>query len=94
MNNCKCFHHVFVKILGVLGVLAAIAFLYTAWSGKLLIGMSATGYFDHVVVFSLLMFCSGKMCRCCCGVGCGKNCNSGMCMPGHDHGSMDKSKMM
>ncbi len=93
MNNCKCFHHIFAKILGVLGGLAAIGFLYAAWSGKLLLGMSATGYFDHVVVFSLLMF-GTRSCKCCCDVGCGKDCGGGYCMPEHDHSMMNKDKMM
>ncbi|MEK7583103.1 MAG: hypothetical protein AAB483_01705 [Patescibacteria group bacterium] len=88
MNNCKCFHHGFAKVMSVLAGLAAIAFLYTAWSGNLLFDMPGDGYFAHVVVFSLVMF-GTKMCKCCCDAGCGKGCGSGICMPGNnDHKTM------
>ena len=92
VNQCRCGHHVFTKILTVLGVLAAIAFLYTAWSNNYLWGMEMDSYFEHVVVFSLLML-GTRSCKCCCDVGCGKNCGTGMCMPGKDMG-MNKDKGM
>lgn len=74
-GQCKCFHHGFVKVLSVLGFLAALAFLYTAWGGEgtTLLGMDSLGYFMHVVVFTLMMY-GTKWCRCCCG-----NCNTGPC---------------
>jgi len=92
MNNCKCGHHGFAKLLMALGGLSALAFLYTAWSHSTLLGLDINDYFEHVVVFSLMMF-GTKWCRCCCDTGCGKNCESGVCLPGKDMG-MNKDKIV
>ena len=67
MNNCKCGHHGFAKLLMALGGLSALAFLYTAWSHSTLLGLDINDYFEHVVVFSLMMRSEerrvGKECR-------------------------------
>ncbi len=97
--NCKCPHHKLATLIGVLTWVAALFFLWTAWKSTLIFGMSAGGYFDHVVIFALLGFgLMSGMCKCCwrgmkggssCSCRCG-DCSGGKCDSRHgsDHQNM------
>ena len=82
-KKCGCFHHTFAKVLSIVGGIAALLFLFTAWLDTTVFGMDMTAYFEHVIVFTLVVW-GTKMCKCCCDTGCGKSCDSGMCMPGRN----------
>lgn len=87
-KKCRCPHHIFAKIVMGLGGIATILFLYTVWSGKLLFDLGSDAYFQHIIAFAILAWSTTRFCKCCCDMGCGKNCGTGMCMPTHDHGDM------
>ena len=61
-GQCKCFHHVFAKVLMILGFVAAILFLYTAWFKTLVWGADYGFYFMHVIVFAIMGWGS-RACR-------------------------------
>ncbi len=62
---CKCPHHKFAMLLGLLGFVAAVLFFYTAWAATPVFGFDYDYYFQAVVVLSLMMFGMNKSCRCC-----------------------------
>ena len=95
-KNCKCVHHVIVKILVVLAWLSAIGFLIAS-KKDMFLNYVNTDWFYHVVVFTLLAF-STKFCGCCwrgkmgnavCNCSC-NNCEGGKCEGSHgeDHRNM------
>ncbi|MEX1064066.1 MAG: hypothetical protein WD898_00565 [Candidatus Paceibacterota bacterium] len=89
----KCGHHMVAKLLLVLAWLAALGFWLAMWKGMFW-NVEPTGWFSHVVVFSLLAFgtkfCScysknrmmgGMKCDCSC-----NDCEGGMCEGKHKEG--------
>ena len=76
-NNCKCGHHKFGKLVGILACLSAIGFWVSTWKGGSLFGISEIHYFKEVVVFGLIHLIMQKGCSCCCG-GCGTCSVEGM----------------
>lgn len=76
-GECKCFHHVFVKVIGVIAAAAAVLFFWTAIGGSMVLGFDDAFYFQSVIVLALVMH-GGKFCGCCSGHGAGFSCKDCM----------------
>ena len=61
---CKCGHHKIEKLMMVLAWLAAIAFWVALWKDGVFWNTSSDIWFQHVIVFSLLLF-GMSWCWCC-----------------------------
>lgn len=61
---CKCGHHKIEKILMFLPWLTAIAFWLALWKDGIFWNVSSDVWFQHVIVFSLLLF-GMSWCKCC-----------------------------
>ena len=65
---CKCGHHWVEKLMMVLAWLAAIGFWLALWRDGAFWNVASDVWFQHVVVFSLLLF-GMSWCSCCGGMG-------------------------
>lgn len=63
-GTCKCGHHKIEKLVMVLAWLAGIAFWLALWKGGLFWNVASDTWFQHVIVFSLLLF-GMSWCGCC-----------------------------
>ncbi len=63
-GNCKCPHHMIVKLLMVLVWVSAILFWWASWKVQSAGRLGADHLFKEVIVFTLLAF-SKKFCGCC-----------------------------
>lgn len=63
-NNCKCFHHVAVKVMMFLAGLSAFGFWWATAFKTSLMWMDGSHFFMDVVILSLLVIIS-KHCGCC-----------------------------
>ncbi len=61
---CKCGHHKIEKLMMLLAWLAGISFWVALWKDGMFWNVPSDVWFQHVVVFSLLMF-GGRFCGCC-----------------------------
>ena len=61
---CKCGHHKIEKLMMLLAWLAGIGFWVALWKGGVFWNVSSDVWFQHVVVFSLLLF-GMSWCGCC-----------------------------
>ena len=61
---CRCPHHKFAMLLGLLGFIAALAFFWSAWSLSIVWEFDSDFYFQAVIVLALMAH-GTSMCRCC-----------------------------
>lgn len=66
-DRCNCPHHWFTKVLRILAGVSAILFLWTVWKSTLVFGFSSGIWFEHFIVFSLMVVGMKGGCSCCCG---------------------------
>ena len=72
-DKCKCPHHWVTKLLRLLALISAILFLWTTWRSGMVLGFSSGIWFEHFVVFVLMVIGIKGGCKCCCGE---KHCNT------------------
>lgn len=92
-GKCGCAHHVVQKVFMCLAGLAAIGFIISSWTGYPFWRWDSTGYFQVVIVFSIMAF-STKMCKCCWKHMTGdKMMEGGMCKDGNCGSQHDEKGM-
>jgi hypothetical protein len=65
-QNCRCGHHILVKIVVVLAWVSGVLFFWTSWSSHPVVWGFNSAYWAWTVVILVLLAKSVK-CRCCCG---------------------------
>lgn len=63
-GTCKCPHHKIEKLFMLLAWLAGISFWIALWKDGVFWNVSSDVWFQHVIVFSLLLF-GMSWCGCC-----------------------------
>ena len=63
-GNCKCFHHIVSKVLGLLAWVAGILFFWGSLSGRMFWGFDP-GYWAWSVIILVLLMKTGMVCGCC-----------------------------
>jgi len=65
-ENCRCVHHVVVKIIALLAWVSAVLFFWSSLGERAFFGFDA-GYWAWTVVIFVLLSKTSTGCKCCCG---------------------------
>lgn len=66
-QNCRCPHHIVMKILMVLAWASGVLFFWASLGDRLFWGFNASYWAWVVVVLVLLSKSTKGVCKCCCG---------------------------